>query len=208
MIVAPEIEAWLLAQQRKADPIEAAMRTAGEDRGFPIVGPLVGGLLDVLTRTSGAVRVFEMGSGFGYSTWWFARAVGPSGSVVHTDGDQALSDEARDWLTRAGMADRCGFVVGDALAALRDDDSVYDIVFIDVDKEQYPAAWKIARSKVGRGGLIITDNTLWSGRVAKRSERDPATAGVRAYVKAALHDAQFATTIIPLRDGVAVSVRL
>lgn len=184
------------------------MRKEGEARGFPIVGPLVGGLLEVLTRTSGATRVFEMGSGFGYSTWWFARAVGPAGAVVHTDGDPALSDEAQAWLTRAGLHDRCGFVVGDALAVLRDDESTYDIIFIDVDKEQYPDAWRIARTKVRRGGLIITDNTLWSGRVAQPSARDAATAGVRSYVREACRDAEFATTIVPLRDGVAVSVRL
>ncbi len=183
------------------------MRRAGEERDFPIVGPLVGALLDVLTRTSGAARIFEMGSGFGYSTWWFARAAGANAHIVHTDGDQALSDEARGWLEQAGFADRCRFVVGDALQALRDEDDVFDIIFIDVDKGDYPEAWSIARERVRRGGLIITDNTLWSGKVADPAVDDDWTAAVRAYVASACQDPAFTTTVLPVRDGVAVSVR-
>ncbi len=183
------------------------MRAVGEERNFPIVGPLVGALLEVLARTHGATRVFEMGSGFGYSTWWFARAVGAEGLVVHTEGDPERSAEAKQWLTRADLADRCRFVTGDALEALRSTDEVYDIIFIDVDKEDYPEAWALARDRVPKGGLIIADNTLWYGKVADPQISDAWTAAIRQYVHDACHDSGFTTTILPLRDGVSVSVR-
>ncbi len=197
----------MLAQLPPPDPVELEMRRVGEDRGFPIVGPLVGALLDVLVRSNGAKRIFEMGSGFGYSTWWFARAAGPDGHVVHTDGDPAKSAEAKDWLSQAGLAERCHFITGDAMEALRDDGGTYDIVFIDIDKGDYPAAWALARDCVRPGGLIITDNTLWSGQVADPEAVDEWTEAVRAYVRSAMADPDFTTTILPVRDGVAVSVR-
>ncbi len=207
-MIGSRLEHWLLDQHILEDPVEHAMRTRGEEAGFPIVGPLVGRFLEVQARSLGARQVFEMGSGFGYSTWWHARAVGEAGRVIHCDGDPNLSAEARRWLTQAGLEERVEFHVGNALDVLRDQDGPFDIVFIDVDKEQYPDAWAIACEKVRLGGAVVTDNTLWSGKVADPAERSDATRGVRDYVRAAMGDDRFLTTINPLRDGVAVSLRI
>lgn len=207
MIVDPTIEAYLHKVQPAPDAVLAEMEKVGNDRGFPIIGPLVGRLCEQLARAIGARSVFEMGSGFGYSTLWFARAVGDGGRVVHTDGDAAKSSEAKTWLDKAGLRKRVDFLVGDAVELLRADKTQYDVVFIDIDKEQYPAAWKVACKRVRVGGLIITDNTLWQGKVASGA-RDADTTGVREYTRLTQAASGYLTTIIPLRDGVSISLRL
>lgn len=208
MIVDPAIEAYLHRMQTPPGPVLVEMEKAGLQRGFPIIGPLVGRMCQQLATAIGARSVFEMGSGFGYSTAWLAAAVGREGRVVHTDGSAELSREARDWMAKAGLAGRVEFRVGDARHLLRADGGPYDVVFIDIDKEQYPDAWEVARHKVRIGGLVITDNALWQGKVAQAEATDEATRGVREYTRLALEDAGFLTTIIPVRDGVAVSLRL
>jgi caffeoyl-CoA O-methyltransferase len=207
VIVDPRIEEYLRQVQPEQDAVLAEMESSGVRRRFPIIGPLVGRLCEQLARGIGAQRVFEMGSGFGYSTVYFARAVGTAGKVVHTDGDEALSREAKQWLGKAGLADRVEFRVGDARDILRES-GTFDVVFIDIDKEQYPEAWAVAKDHVRVGGLIVTDNTLWGGKVADAAADDEATSGVREYTRLATADLAFLTTILPLRDGVAVSLRL
>lgn len=208
MIVDPRIESYLHGIQPAPDKVLLAMEKSGDERGFPIIGPLVGRLCEQLSRSVGARSVFEMGSGFGYSTAWFARAVGPQGRVVHTDGDAAKSEEARAWLAKARLASRVEFQVGDAKEILRARKGPYDVIFIDIDKEQYPEAFDLARDRVRLGGLIITDNALWMGKVADRSARDKVTRGVRKYTQLAMEEPDLLTTILPLRDGVAVSLKV
>lgn len=188
------------------DKVQLAMEERA--RGFPIIGPLVGRLCETLARGIGARTVFEMGSGFGYSTLHFARAVGAQGKVVHTDGDAAMSDEAKEWLAKAGVAKRVDFRVGDARDLLRRDTGTYDVVFIDVDKHQYPDCFKLGRDHLRVGGLLITDNTLWSGKAYDPSAKDKDTKGVREYNRLAFSDPDFLSTLVPLRDGVTVSLRV
>jgi predicted O-methyltransferase YrrM len=206
-LVDPRMEAYLRQNQGVDDAVLAEMGRVGVERQFPIIGPLVGRLCEQLARSIGAKSVFEMGSGFGYSTMWFARAVGPKGRVVHTELDPAKQKEASDWLTKAGLAKPVEFRTGNAIDLLRKDAGPYDVIFIDIDKEGYPDAWMLACERVRVGGLILTDNVLWHGKVLERGG-DEATRGVKAYTKAALADARFLTTILPLRDGVAISLRL
>lgn len=207
MIVEPHVEAWLHDEAPPPHPVLVEMEHEGTARDFPIIGPLVGRLCALLARAVGARRVFEMGSGFGYSTAWFADAVGPEGRVVHTDGDPDLSREARDWLGRMGVADRVDFRVGDALDLVAAEPGPFDVVFIDVDKDAYPRAWDLACERVRVGGLVVTDNTLWSGRVADPAQTDDWTEAVREYLRRAQGDGRFVTSVLPLRDGVAVSLR-
>jgi predicted O-methyltransferase YrrM len=198
---------YLQSLQETADPVQAEMEREGEARGFPIIGPLVGRLCGTLATAIGARTVFEMGSGFGYSTLHFARAVGPKGRVVHTEGDLGLSAEAKEWLAKAGVKSRVDFRIGDARELLRADRGAYDVVFIDADKHQYPDCLALAKAKVRVGGLIVTDNTLWSGKVWDRKARDEDTQGVREYNRVAFSDPGLLSTLVPLRDGVTVSVR-
>jgi caffeoyl-CoA O-methyltransferase len=208
-IVDPAIEQFLAAHQRSRDPVLVEMEKRAEAERFPIIGPLVGRLCKQVALAINARDCFEMGSGFGYSTYWFAQAVGDGGRVVHTDGSAKRSSEAKDYLGRAGLAARVTFEVGDAIEVLKKYPGPFDVVFIDIDKHGYPAALELARSRVRTGGFIITDNVLWSGRVTQPLNKDDDnTRGVLNYDEEAFQASDLLTTIVPLRDGVALSLKL
>jgi predicted O-methyltransferase YrrM len=206
-IVNPDIERYLSELGATEDPVLRELERLGEERKFPIIGPLVGRLCWMLASSIRARDVFEMGSGFGYSTWWFAHAVGEGGRVVHTDSDPKQSAEARQHLERAGLVGRVTFEVGDAREIITRYPGPFDVVFIDVDKEGYPDALELARVRVRPGGLIITDNVLWSGKVAG-GDALPSTQAIQQYNRSAMRAPDLVTTILPLRDGVAVSLKL
>lgn len=207
-IVDPQIEEYLLRLSGPPHPVEAEMRRFAEERGgFPLVGPLVGGLLRQLALLVSARRVFEVGSGFGYSALWFARGMDASGTVVLTDFDRENLERAHAFLGKAGLLDRCRFEPpGDALEALARVEPGLDIVFLDLEKKDYPRALALALPKLRRGGLLVADNVLWGGAVA-RGETDPATEGLREFVRAITGSEALVTTVLPLRDGVSVTLK-
>ena len=208
-IVDQEIEAYLVQLQRPRDPVLLEMEARAAESRFPIIGPLVGRLCLQVAQSVGARDVFEMGSGFGYSTWWFAQAVGDGGRVVHTDNDAAKSAEAKSWLDKAGLGPRVHYEVGDACEIIKKYPGPFDVVFIDIDKHAYPAALELARSRVRVGGYIICDNALWLGTVTvPASKQDADTRGVARYNKESFGAADLLTTIVPLRDGVALSLKV
>ncbi len=207
-IVDGDVERYLLALQPTTDPVLLEMEARGEREHFPIIGSQVGRLCSLLARAIGARTVFEMGSGFGYSTWWFAQAVGPEGCVVHTDGRHTRSDEARAYLRRAALLDRVRFEVGDALAILERERTLFDIIFIDVDKADYARALELARPRVRPGGLILVDNALWYGKVARPHDgTDQETAAIDAFNRALCDAPDLEAVIVPSRDGLAVARR-
>jgi predicted O-methyltransferase YrrM len=207
MIVSPEVERYMGELAPTEDPVLREMEALATERDFPIIGPLVGRLCWVLAKAIRARDVFEMGSGFGYSTWWFAHAVGEEGRVVHTERDAGRSAEAKGLLERAGFGGRVSYEVGDARQVITKYPGPFDILFIDVDKEGYPDALELARSRVRPGGFILTDNVLWSGRVASE-EASPATQAIQQFNRAVMRAPELVTTILPLRDGVAVSLKM
>ena len=206
-LVHPDIDRYLGNLASSGDPVLEEMEGLARERGFPIVGPQVGQMLYVLALTVGARRVLELGSGFGYSAYWFARAVGPEGQVVLTEGSEDKAGEARVFLERGGFTDRVRIEVGNGLEIAERLDGEFDIVFNDVDKEDYPRAFDIALALVRPGGLFITDNMLWRGQVLDDAPADPTTRGVKTLTRQLYESEQFATTLIPLRDGVTVAVR-
>jgi caffeoyl-CoA O-methyltransferase len=208
-IVEPRIEEYLRQKYDDGDPVRREMEDLARKRDFPIVGPLVGRLLEVLTRSIGARRIFELGSGYGYSALHFARAAGP-GAVVHCT---ELSDEnvalAQQFLTRAGVWDRVTYHREEATAALARVGGTWDIVYNDIDKDGYPAVVDLAYAHLRPGGLFITDNVLWSGRVLEgQDDGTPATRGVKEFTARLLAHPGFLTSINPTRDGVAVALRV
>jgi predicted O-methyltransferase YrrM len=208
-IVEPAIEEYLHGLQRSRDPVLLDMEQRAARDGFPIIGPLVGRLCKQIAMAIRARDVFEMGSGFGYSTYWFAQAVGPGGRVVHTDGDPKKSAEAKSYLKKAGLDSRVVFEVGDAIQLIQKYPGPFDVVFIDIDKHGYPEAFELARSRVREGGYLITDNTLWAGRVLEKGGKQNAdTKGVLRYNQAAFGAPDLLTTLLPIRDGVALSLKL
>jgi len=155
---------------------------------------------------TGAKTVFEMGSAIGYSTIWWARAVGEGGRVHYTDSDPKNAEKARRYFQRAGVADRITVHLGDAIEVLSEQKGVFDIVFNDIDKDDYPRVLRLVPPRVKKGGLFITDNVLWSARVVDKNP-DATTKAIMEFNRQLYASPDFFTTIMPVRDGVAVAVR-
>ncbi len=184
----------------------AEMEGYASDHGFPIIGPLVGRLLYQLALAVKARDVFEMGSGFGYSAYWFSLALGKRGRITMTDGDKNNRLKARDYHRRAGLCSEMDFRVGDAVRILSRRPGPYDIILNDIDKEDYPRTIDVAAAKLRSGGLFITDNVIWSGRVCD-VRPDKTTRRIIEFTQRLYADERFFTTVSPLRDGVAVATR-
>ena len=213
-IVDPRIEAYMESRLERFDePVVLEMEAAAQASNFPIVGRNVGVTLEILARSVRARRVVELGSGFGYSAYWFSRAVGPEGELHLTDGDPDNERKARDYLGRAGLWDPIRYHVGDAIASLEALDGEFDVVYCDIDKDGYPDAWRAARDRVRVGGLYICDNSLWYGRVTGAEPVESewerrTTAAVIEHNQLAADDERYVSTIVPTRDGVLVATRL
>jgi len=205
-ITVPEVEDYLYAMLPPRDEVLAEIEAEAAKNDVPIVGPAVGRVLYQLAIISGATKVFEMGSAIGYSTIWWARAVGERGRVVYTDGDRKNADQARRHFERARVSQRITVRVGDALEMLSEEKEPYDIIFNDVDKTDYPRVFRLALPRLKSGGLFITDNVLWSGKVAQ-PDPDAQTKAILEFNKLIYESKDLFTTILPIRDGVSVCVK-
>ena len=203
-ILTESVEAYLESLNGHTDSVLAEMEEIARKKSFPIVGPLVGRVLGILAGSLNARRVLELGSGYGYSGIWFARSLAADGRIICTDHSSDNRDQALKFFTAAGMESKLEFHVGDALQVAREQKGPFDIVFCDIDKEQYPEAIELAVKLLRTGGLFITDNTLWSGKVADRGVADSTTKAVRKFNETVFRRKDLMSTIIPLRDGVAV----
>jgi predicted O-methyltransferase YrrM len=207
MIVSPTIESYLQSVFPSSDGLLSEMEAEADCRGFPAVGPQVGALLHILVRSLGARRVLELGSGFGYSAVWMGRALPEGGEIHLTDGEAGNLAQARGFLERAGLLAHARFHQGDALQIAGRLEGPFDLVFNDIDKEHYPEAIEPALRLLRPGGLLVTDNALWYGKVADPEASDQATRGVREYNRAVLAHPGLTTSILPLRDGLAISLK-
>ena len=208
-IVDPRIETYMASRLSRFDePVLLEMEAEARERGFPIVGRNVGVTLEVLARSVGARRMIELGSGYGYSGYWHSRAVGPSGELHLTDGDPANEAKTRDYLGRAGLLDPVTFHVGDAVSALQALPGEFDLIYNDIDKDGYPAAWREACERIRPGGLYVCDNVLWSGSAAGAADPDDVTGAIIEHNALIAADERYVSTIVPTRDGVMVAVRI
>ena len=202
-IVNAKVASYIAGLDGQKDPVRAQMEELARGNGFPIVGPQVGRLLGILARGIGARRVLELGSGYGYSALWFARAMGSGGSVLCTDLSEENRDLALGFFRDARLETSMSFHVGDALSFARAQTGPFDIVFNDIDKQDYPASISVALPLLRPGGLFITDNVLWSGKVAG-GRPDATTAAIMEFNATVSRLEELETVILPLRDGVAV----
>lgn len=184
------------------------MEAYAREHDFPIIGPAAGQCCYVLSRLASARRIFELGSGYGYSTAWFARAVRENGGgeVHHVVWDAALSARARAHLDALGYGDIVRYHVGEAVGVLREATDRFDVVFMDIDKTGYPDAIPVIAGRMRPGGLLIVDNALWSGRVFDGTDRSPDTAAIRDATRL-LTAGEWTTTLVPIRDGLLVALR-
>jgi predicted O-methyltransferase YrrM len=191
------------------DAVVQEMEAYAEEHRVPIIGPAVARLLTLLVQVSGATRIFEMGSAIGYSTIWLARAAGTKAKVFYTDGNPENARRAQEYFRKAGVAKRINVQVGNALELVKKTPGKFDFIFNDVDKQQYPDALRAALPKLKRGGLFITDNTLWSGKAARpAAPEDKDTRGVQEFNRLVYASKELFPVLIPLRDGVTVCRKL
>ncbi len=206
MITDPAIEKFLYDLLPPRDPVLAEMEAAAAAEQIPIVGPAVGTLLALVVSIHGARRIFELGSAIGYSTLWMARAAGAGAEVHYSDASPRNAARARGWIERAGVADRVRFHIGDALDALRRTPGEFDLIFNDVDKEGYPQVLTEAIGRLRPGGVFVSDNTLWHGRVL--DPPDEASRAVLDFDRKLFTRKDLTTILVPLRDGVTISFKI
>jgi len=207
-VTQPDVDNYLYSLLPPRDEVLAEMEAEASKHKIPIVGPVVATFFQQLVTLTGAKTVFEMGSAIGYSTIWWARAVGEGGRVHYTDSDPKNADRARRYFQRAGVADRIQIHIGDAIELLSEQKQEFDIVFNDIDKEDYPRVLRLVPPRVKKGGLFVTDNVLWSGRVTDPKPGEASTRAIQEFNRQLYASKDFFTTIMPVRDGVAVAVRL
>jgi len=201
------VDDYLYSMLPQRDEVLAEMEGYASEHNIPIVGPAVARVLQQLALMIAAKTVFELGSAIGYSTIWWAQAVGDKGRVIYTDGDAENAERARGYFNRAGVSNRITLHTGDALEVLSEQKEEYDIIFNDVDKEDYPRVLRLVAPRLRKGGLFITDNVLWSGRVAEKNPSDAKTKAILEFNRKLYDSKEFYTTILPLRDGLAVAVK-
>ena len=220
-VLHPSIDEYLLEVIPDRDEVLTEMEAYARERRFPIVGPLVGRVLHQLVLLTNPTRIFEMGSGFGYSAYWMAKALQqPEARIICTDGSQENANRAAGYLTRGGIADRIDYRVGNALEIIDETEGEFDIIYNDIDKDGYPEAFRKAIPRLRSGGLFITDNMLWLGRVVTydtdaelpAGDEDEewvhkTTVGVKELTRLLYSSPDVFTTIIPLRDGVSVAIK-
>lgn len=209
--VDPAIEEYMRGLVSQTDnQILANMEALAKENNFPIVNRLVGVFLETQAKMINAKRVFEFGSGYGYSAYWFARAVGAEGEIICSDSDSQNKAKAEQYLTSVSLWDRVNFHVGYAQEVFDQTSGLFDICYNDVDKGDYPAIWRMAKDRIRPGGLYIADNVLWHGRVAIESYTDlvpGCTEAILEHNRLIFSDSDFDAFINPTRDGVVVARR-
>jgi len=208
MIVLPDIEKYLFQYAPVPHPVLEEMAQYGSQRQFPIIGPLVGRLLYLLVEYGHVHTILECGSGFGYSAAWMALALPENGNITCIETDLQNVEKAKSFFQKAGLLHKATFLVGDAVKILPQLTGTYDLVVNDVQKKQYPRILPLLIEKIRIGGLLVTDNILWKGEVAKSSSSYENTVFIRQYTEALFQQKSLFTTIIPLRDGVSLSIKL
>ena len=201
------VDDYLYSMLPQRDAVLAEMEDYATEHKIPIVGPAVARVLQQLAMMIHARTVFELGSAIGYSTIWWAQAVGDKGRVIYTDGDSKNAERARGYFARAGVSNRITLHTGDALEFLSEQKQEFDIIFNDVDKEDYPRVLRLVSPRLRKGGLFITDNALWSGRVAEKNPKEATTRAILEFNRKLYDTKEFYTTILPIRDGLAVAVK-
>ena len=205
----PELPDYLESLVPPRDPVMLEMEAYAREVGFPIIGISGGYFLYQIARMLKATQIFELGSGYGYSTAWFAKAVRENGGGVvhHVVWDDDLSAKARSYLGRLGYEDIVHYHVGEAVETLKQTSGTFDLMFNDIDKHGYPASVPIIKEKLRPGGALLIDNMLWHGAIFNPDDHTPNNEGVQEVTRMLTQDPEFISTLVPLRDGIIVAYR-
>jgi predicted O-methyltransferase YrrM len=183
------------------------MEVYAKKHHFPIIGPTAGYACYLIARIASAKNIFELGSGYGYSTAWFAKAVVENGGGVvnHVVWDEDLSSMARQHLDILGYGDVIRYTVGEAVQALRESDGGFDLIFNDIDKRAYPESLNVIEKKLLPGGVLIVDNALFGGRIFDLENKDEASSAILEMTSRLTDSDSWATSLLPIRDGLLVA---
>jgi predicted O-methyltransferase YrrM len=209
-LFSPQVVDYLNTLVKHRDPVLKRLEAEAREERFPIIGPPAGQFCYLVARLIGAKRIFELGSGFGYSTIWFAKAVRDNGggSVWHTVWDEGLSARAKKNIAEAGLSDIVQFHMGEAVAALKETPGPFDIIFNDIDKDGYPASLPLIKERLRVGGVLIIDNMLWHGAIFDAADTGAMTQGVREVTRRIYDDPDWAPSLIPIRDGMITAMKV
>ena len=204
-----KVQKYLISLVPQREPEMQAMETYGDKTGFPIIGPAAGYMCYQTARMIGARNVFELGSGYGYSTAWFAKAVKENGGgkVHHVVWDEKLSEKARVHLSRLGYDELIEYHVTEAVSKLQSTPGSFDLIFTDIDKEGYPASLPLVKEKLRNGGVLIIDNMLWSGRIFDPKDHSKETAAIRRFTHDITSDSDWIVSLAPVRDGLIIAYK-
>ncbi|NIB99193.1 O-methyltransferase [Halobacterium sp. R2-5] len=214
-VLSDTADAFLDAANPEPSELLQEMTEYGRSEDFPIVGPDVGHLLGVVATLAGAERVFEFGSGYGYSGAWFRTVLPADGELVLTDYDEGNLETAREFLGRQDEDATVRYEAGDAMELFERYDGPFDVVLLDHGKTEYVDAFEDARGKLADGGVVVADNMM-AGPVepadvtaALQGDEpvDDHTEGVADYIEHVRGDPDFETAFVPLGEGVAISVK-
>lgn len=203
----PAVGQYILDHTTPADELleELAAETreaTGSSAGMQI-SPEQGRFLTMITQLARPEVAVEVGTFTGYSSLSIAR--GLAGGRLHCfDVSEEWTSIARRYWEKAGVADRITLTIGPAVETLAAFDGPVDLAFIDADKTNYPAYYELVMDRLRPGGLIMVDNTLWSGTVADLSERDETTVEIREFNDLVMNDPRVTTTLLPLADGLTM----
>jgi len=206
-IVYDEIDEYIDGLANRGDAALKTVERQGEAEGWPIVGAAEGSFLHILARSIRAKRILELGTAIGYSGTWLARALPDDGELVTVEHDPETAVLARKNLEKTGVASKVKILVGDAQQILPDVRGPFDYIFNDIDKAGYPAVLEPCIERLRVGGLLVTDNVLWHGDVA-RKDRSKETQAIRTYNERLARDPRMLAVIVPLRDGVSVAIKV
>jgi predicted O-methyltransferase YrrM len=212
VIVPDAVEQYLATLNRSHGTVLDEIAREGVRRDLPLVDAEVGALLRVLATAISARRILEIGTAIGYSGIWLASALPPDGSLITLEMDAERVREARENFARAGVADRVSVITGDARLTIAKVSGPFDLIFQDGSKRLYTPLLERLVSLLRPGGLLVTDNVLWDGEVVpgflSRPVRDVAdTRAIAEYNQRVASLPNLLTAVIPLRDGVSISVK-
>lgn len=210
-IVPDAVERYLAGLNRGGDPLLAEIAQAGVERDLPLVDAEVGALLRVLATAIGARKILEIGTAVGYSGIWLAGALPADGMLMTMEMDAGRAKEAQGNFDRAGLTNRVSVMLGDAQRLIAKVAGPFDLIFQDGDKKMYTPLLDRLVSLLRPGGLLVTDNVLWDGKVVpgyvKSAADDGDTRAIAEYNERVATHPALLTTVIPLRDGVSISVK-
>lgn len=209
LLTYPNIQEYLTSLVPPRPPEVQAMEAYAKEHGFPIIGPVAGQMCYQVARMIGARRIFELGSGYGYSTAWFAKAVQENGGgeVHHVVWDETLSQQARRHLSALGYGEMIRYHMAEAVATLKATPGPFDLIFNDIDKHGYPASLPVIAEKLRPGGVLIIDNMLWGGQIFDADNHSDDTHGVREVTRLITTSSEWIASLFPLRDGLIVAMK-